>query len=478
MTTVIVEPQYIDTDGRWRGRVCTIALSAYILLLAWAPFPLGGAVSWGSGLQVLLLAGCWGLWALSVWGQPGEFLPHARALAIPLALCLLVLFWAFVQTLPIVPANWAHPLWAMASGVLNEPMAATISIDPWRTDAQILKLSGYLAACGLAFLFGQRVEFASRLLNAIIVIGVLYALYAIALAFADVSQPQILYAIPMRTGLISGPFMLHNSFATYSGLATLAAVARLFEQGSPSIVADRGFRRLVLTVVQFTFGRGAPMVIAVLLTFGAVIASGSRAGFAATICGLFVLTLTSLLIRTRGPSRTWAMVGACIALAPLLLLVIANGDALGDRFSQLLDSGTADTIRLALWAASQRMIAGSPWLGLGLGTFQDAYPLYATKVFAFVMDKAHCDYLEFAAGIGLPAAIAWWCAMAWAFGLCLRGVRNRGRHRVYSLVAVGATALVAVHSSVDFSLQLPAVGLSYATLMGLGLAQAFSSRAT
>ena len=61
-------------------------------------------------------------------------------------------------------------------------------------------------------------------------------------------------------------------------------------------------------------------------------------------------------------------------------------------------------VKIALWSAAQRMITSAPFLGLGLGTFQDAYPMYATQMLPFIMDKAHSDYLEFAAGLGLP----WW----------------------------------------------------------------------
>ena len=175
-------------------------------------------------------------------------------------------------------------------------------------------------------------------------------------------------------------------------------------------------------------------------------------------------------------AQLWAGAGAFAALLPLFFLVVATGDTLGNRINELLDAGMADNIRFALWASADRMIADAPWLGLGLGTFQDAYPLYATQVFPFVMDKAHCDYLEFAAGIGLPAAIAWWTAVAWLALLCLRGVRVRRRNRVYPLAAMAASVLVGVHSSVDFSLQLPAVSLLYAALMGIGVAQAFPTR--
>jgi O-antigen ligase len=327
-------------------------------------------------------------------------------------------------------------------------------------------------ACWLAFRLARRPQTAAKLLNAIIVIVAVYGLYALVLTFVGVSQSEIFYMVPFHSDYVTGPFMLHNSFATYSGLGALAALVKLFAMGSQSIAAGRGARQLAVTIVQFCFGRGAPVLVAVLLTFAGVVASASRAGFAATMCGVVVLALTSLFVTRRGSARLWAGAGALVAVLPLLFLIVFNGDTLGERLSQLLDTGITGDVRLALWAAANRMIADAPWFGLGLGTFQDAYPLYATQMLQYVMDKAHCDYLELAAGLGLPAAVAWWCAMAWLFVVCIRGVRIRRRNRLYPLIAVGATTLIAVHSSVDFSLQMPAVALLYAMILGLGVAQA------
>jgi O-antigen ligase len=118
------------------------------------------------------------------------------------------------------------------------------------------------------------------------------------------------------------------------------------------------------------------------------------------------------------------------------------------------------------------MIESAPWTGLGLGTFQDAYPLYAQKVFPFLMDKAHNDYLELAAGVGLPAAICRWIAVGW---LGLQGVFARRGDRLFAVTGFCAVVLVAVHSAVDFSLQIPAVGQSCATLLSIGLGQSLSS---
>ncbi len=117
------------------------------------------------------------------------------------------------------------------------------------------------------------------------------------------------------------------------------------------------------------------------------------------------------------------------------------------------------------------MISVFPFTGTGLGTFEDAYPMFARQVLPFVMDKAHCDYLEFAAGVGVPAAIAWWLALIWLAVGCLRGALVRRRHVVMPMLGAGATVLVAAHSAVDFSLQIPAVALLYAAMLGIGAAQ-------
>jgi O-antigen ligase len=157
-------------------------------------------------------------------------------------------------------------------------------------------------------------------------------------------------------------------------------------------------------------------------------------------------------------------------------VAVLNGAALSDRLTKIATSGVSDDLRLTLWDAAERMIRDAPILGLGLGTFTPAYTLYATSVQATIVDKAHNDYLELAAGWGLPAALAWWAMILWVTILCVRGIFVRRRDRVFPLLGVGATLLVGIHSIFDFSLQIPAIAVLYAALLGLGVAQAFPAR--
>ena len=78
--------------------------------------------------------------------------------------------------------------------------------------------------------------------------------------------------------------------------------------------------------------------------------------------------------------------------------------------------------------------------------------------------------------LGWPAALILFACVAWLALICFRGLRSRGRDWVYPTTGLAATALVAMHALVDFSLQIPATAVTYAALMGAAVSQSFSSR--
>jgi len=466
-------PQERKAGPRAKARLAVF--SFYLAILAWAPFPLGSNRPWSWSLLVCLIAIAWILWWLLAAHKDFEYRKFIARFWLPLGLASLTAAWAFLQTADFVPANWMHPIWQMASETLGRPVPGAISLNPWRTMTEAMKLAAYIAAAVLAVAICQRPRRARLLLDGIILIGSAYALYAIVLAAFGWTQFQLLYRAAAVGKLISGPFVLHNSFATFCGLTTLCAVGRLVQTAGEATIVDRGPRLFLLTLLNFLSREGLVLLIAVILNFSMLVASASRAGFVSTVAALTVLGFFSIatsrqIIRRRLAAATAAGIGAL-----LLALVGASGGTLMARLASFspTDSGLA---RIQLWQAGERMIADAPLLGLGLGTFEDAYPLYASHVEPFIVDKAHNDYIEFAAGLGLPAAVCWWLALSLAAWRCLRGIYERRRDGLFPLLAVSATVLVGLHSIMDFSLQIPAVALLYATILGMGLAQSFSSR--
>lgn len=443
--------------------------------LAWAPFPLGSNRPWSWSLLVILVCVCWLFWYGAAWNSRTR-LRALRRLAVPLSLAGLTIAWALVQTSSWVPESWAHPIWPLAKDFLNRPLAGVVSMDPWRTVTEAMKLGTYVMAAVLAYMFALDRTRAHRLLDALLIVGTLYVVYTLALDFSNFRQESLFYASPPTGGRFGGPFVGQNSFATYAGLTTLCASVRLFELGEKTLVIGRGIRQFAVSAVYFVFGAGAFPAAAFVLSFAMLVASGSRAGFMACLVGIAAMMLFGSIIAGRRLTRTWAIIGVVAVAAVMIALFTVTGDNLQTRFDSLVQSRGLDQTRLLLWDAAYRMIGDAPWLGLGLGSFEYAYPLYAERVVPFVMDKAHNDYLEFAAGVGLPAAIAWWLAFLWLVGICIRGVIARHRNRHFPMLAIAATTLVGFHSLFDFSLQIPAIALTYAFILGLGVAQSMPTR--
>jgi O-antigen ligase len=88
----------------------------------------------------------------------------------------------------------------------------------------------------------------------------------------------------------------------------------------------------------------------------------------------------------------------------------------------------------------------------------------------YSIDKAHNTYLELALEAGIPAAAALVLSVFSFAALCLLALLRRKAVR-FALAGLGATVLVGAHALVDFSLQMPAVAITYAALLGVCAAQ-------
>jgi O-antigen ligase len=223
--------------------------------------------------------------------------------------------------------------------------------------------------------------------------------------------------------------------------------------------------------------RSGPLVVAALCLVVASLLTGSRGGLLSL--GIAVTTVLCLgLLTANARARTVAAVAVAAVLIGLGLLRLSGEVAL-DRLARI-DQEVALTheSRLALWQSCLELIGARPFAGHGYGTFEQLFHLTRDERFEHVWDTAHNTYLEHAVELGLPAALALYGGMALLVAYCAQGVVRRRRDRALPIAAVGASALVAAHALVDFGLQIPAVAITYAAVMGIGCGQAAPAAAT
>jgi O-antigen ligase len=134
----------------------------------------------------------------------------------------------------------------------------------------------------------------------------------------------------------------------------------------------------------------------------------------------------------------------------------ASGDALAETF--LISRGW-------IWKDTLAMIKAHPVVGIGLGAFATAYPIYSQSDGSLTVGQAHNDYLQvFAEGGLVGGTLVVWFIYS-LFRASARGWQ--ARDPLLSGLALGASASIfgmLVHSLFDFNLQLPSHALLFLLL--------------
>ena len=199
----------------------------------------------------------------------------------------------------------------------------------------------------------------------------------------------------------------------------------------------------------------------------------SRAGVAVSLFAMVIVT--TIYFRKDVPKRYGIGVFAIVVAGVAALLLQFMGGAVSNRFDL---QGLADEGRLAAYASTLKIIADHPWFGTGLGTFRWAFMAYRSSAISMqrVWDIAHDTPLELAAEVGIPLALVVCGAWIIAFGLLIRSARAGGRQGLVALATLGVSLIGVLHSTIDFTLQIPGYSIPIFGLLGSALPGCASER--
>ena len=160
-----------------------------------------------------------------------------------------------------------------------------------------------------------------------------------------------------------------------------------------------------------------------------------------------------------------SLFGLAVALG-----LLVYGQGLLERLGSV--ENAAD-IRMELYGQVIQMIASRPYLGYGGGAFELAYPLFHTPPVSpdLVWDRAHNTYLTLWAELGLIAGsipILLLLLAGWRIAIGLRQVRSDWTAKV---AALGVLTAGALHSLVDFSLEIEAVTFAFVAIVATAWAR-------
>ncbi len=439
-----------------------------LLLVILAPLPLGSNREWSWTLCALLVS----IIALG-WVLPSLFRPQQTSASLKLpviVLFLAVCTWAWIQTVAWVPADWKHPLWGMSAKMLGQYLPGSISLAAEDSFTALMRLLSYGLVFLLAFQFGRNRDRALTSFKWIAFAGLAYSIYGLIIFWGEFGTLFWFFDEAYKQD-VRGTFVNRNSFATYLGLALLCAIAVFNQQitrrsGAVYTLPNSGGLR----IEQFILQVWKPLT-AILLMTTALILTHSRGGFFSTLAGWLVLLFLLNRRQQHQSSKSKLAMGGAVLVA--VIAFVLTSEVLLQRIDRINVEGAG---RISVYAMTTEAIEDNPLLGFGYGTFSDSFRLYRDDRLSAHFDKTHNTYLENIFELGWPASGILLLCIGWITLICLRGVRDRGRDWAYPATGVAATVLVGIHSFFDFSLQMPAVAITYACILGVACAQSYPSK--
>lgn len=382
-----------------------------------------------------------------------------------IGLALLVPMFAVLQCLPLadlLPLS----LQSLPTGFPEALRPDTVSIMP---DASILgavRAVGFLLFLILVIEVGTQAE-RSHALALFLMFGILaHGLFGmVALRLLD--DYSIWGEKEAYLGMLTGTFVNRNSIATFLGFGVVLALAFAMTRSHEAASAEQDRGHAMFLTPQRLEVLGFYLIAALLAL--AIVLTQSRMGMAATLAGAAVTYLVlRFTFHTAGRRIALETGGALLVLVAQVLPFAGAGLVERTLFS-LVDGDFRFGIYQQVWG----MVLDRPLAGFGYDAFAPAFELYRAEplVVQFYIDLAHNTYLALWAEQGLLIGSIPMVLTLWAAATIVQRLRAGDGDIAVNAAAIGVITIGALHSLVDFSLEIPANVYCFLLIVGLAMAR-------
>lgn len=384
--------------------------------------------------------------ALSQQARGEEGRRVGMVVPLPALVCAGLAAYTLLQALPLpvraleILAPTTADIWARCLLPFGEqgPRWAALSLDPGASLVEALKWATYAAVLTTAAAvsarhgaaWGVAIVFSAALAAALTTLGhglleatTVYGLY----------RPKM-GVVPWHVGPLLNP----NNLAGYLNLGALCGLGLMLSERP--------------VVPRWIIGVGVALIVGIEVT------AASRGGVVALPIGVMALAFFTRRGDTRRPvsSRVSSLIiGAAVAGGAVFAFL--GGTA--KTWTELYDT---DVSKLEMMVWVKPLVRAHPFFGVGRGAFESVFPVYRTVPGNLVYTHPENFVVQWIAEWGLPVGLGALGFFAWAFA-----PRRVGVHR--SALAAGAWCGVLVlllQNLVDLALELPAVSIGAATVLG------------
>lgn len=338
------------------------------------------------------------------------------------------------------------------------------SVSPESTIRTSVYALSYLIFFLLAFMCVKNTRSLPRFFRTIGLTVTVYCLYGLIVYFSG--NEKILWFNKWTSfQALTSTFVNRNNFAAYAGIGLNCLIAYsfwLFTTTSVSFSSKYKF-------FDF-FNRHPTQVIALSLSFAivftALLLTGSRAGIFSVIIAITYLNFRLYFYSKNRPHDQEKVTSLNKILPVFLICLWAMFLLSGDLLVNRLNSGLVDKYRLETYSLIVHLIENVPLYGTGLGSFPEVFSQHRTVNLHVLLIRAHNDYLEILLTAG-PFVGGIFIVLLLLF--LFRLIFNKPPSSPMSPFSIATTSIMiqlALHSSVDFPLQMPAIAITMCGIIG------------
>ncbi len=473
--------QFVDThlaSRDSRSRAETLLFWGLLLLLVWAPIPLGSNRFWPwtlLELHAFLLLGVWlVLWA---FGKVELTDPVKRAWPAWIVLVL----WLALQVIPIIPMppSWVETLSPNAAriqslvaeiGIKRESM--TLSVDPHASRVSLYKTAAYLAVFFLTLVLVNRRSRIRAFALVLVYAAVAQSIYAVLMHLAGM-RIEMLGTVVDHTDA-SGTFANRNHLAGFLEMSLAIGIGLLIAGLSDRAIGS--WKKFVMVTIEWILSPKMILRLSLCILVIALTTTHSRMGNTGFFSSLVIAGVIGIALSRYAPRNTVILLASLVAIDLLIVGSWFGVEKLAQRLEQTTVSDVQEREDPAAYSID--LIKDYPVFGAGPATFYVVFPKYRQEKVVAFFDYAHNDYAQFASesglvGLGLLGAFV---VFTLAAALRAQWLRRDPLMRGMSFACIMGTTAILIHSWVDFNLQIPANAILFMVILALGWISLFHDR--
>lgn len=443
------------------------AFALFAALLLWAPFPLGSNRPWAWTLLEIGLFAAAALWTLGwMLGHAGP-LGVLRAAAPALALFAAWLAYLMLHWIPL-PLAWVAVLSPEAAALHSlaadyaPATRATLSVDPNASLVYWLKSCAYAVAFFLALALGGTRERARLLALMLVLSGLVQALYG-GLMHLSGADLEIFGARIAHAAHASGGFVNRNHLAGFLEITLALGIGLMI--GALRDTGPRSWRQFWRDIAQLLLSLKAPLRIFLVVMVIALVMTRSRMGNTAFLSSLLVAGAVALVLSRHATRSTVIFIASLVAIDLVVVGAWFGVEKTVQRIQETTQAEVEERVEPSVYAA--QMLRHYPVFGSGPGSFYTAFTRYRGPDIKPFYDHAHNDYTEILVESGVLGVLLVGSLPLWALvlGVLTLARRRDPLARGFAFAVLMGVCALALHSTVDFNLQIPANALAFVVLL-------------